>query len=54
MDAQSGCWLEDVAGSAILGAPGASSRDERRQLVAGVAGRSGQHRMLVGVDCLEV
>ena len=30
------------------------SQDERRQLVAGAAGRSGQHRMLVGVDCLEV
>ena len=53
-DAQSGCWLEDVAGSAILGAPGASSRAERRQLVAGAAGRSGRHRMLVGVDCLGV
>ena len=53
-DARSGCWPEDVAGSAILGAPGASSRDERRQLVAGAAGRSGQHRMLVGVGCLGV
>ena len=36
-DARSGCWPEDVAGSAILGAPGASSRAERRQLVAGAA-----------------
>ena len=51
-DARSGCWPEDVAGSAILGAPVASSRAERRQLVAGAAGRSGRHRMLVGVDCL--
>ena len=53
-DARSGCWPEDVAGSAILGAPVASSRAERRQLVAGAAGRSGQHRMLVGVGCLGV
>ena len=53
-DARSGCWPEDVAGSAILGAPGASSRAERRQLVAGAAGRSGRHRVLVGVGCLGV
>mmetsp|Transcript_21115 Transcript_21115/g.62487 ORF Transcript_21115/g.62487 Transcript_21115/m.62487 type:complete len:242 (-) Transcript_21115:1484-2209(-) len=53
-DARSGCWPEDVAGSAILGAPGASSRAERRQLVAGAAGWSGRHRMLVGVGCLGV
>ena len=53
-DARSGCWPEDVAGSAILGAPVASSRAERRQLVAGAAGRSGRHRMLVGVGCLGV
>ena len=53
-DARSGCWPEDVAGSAILGAPVASSRAERRQLVAGAAGRSGRHRVLVGVGCLGV
>lgn len=30
------------------------SQDERRQLVAGAAGRSGRHRVLVGVGCLGV
>ena len=37
-DARSGCWPEDTASAAILDAPGASSRAERCQLVARVAG----------------